>query len=190
MAVARQIFLTHGAFSNPSEELLLKTEFPARVLRGVIIDVSTFWAKLLRVTLGVFMLYRCIHTVSMCTQHIAHAHLHILAHLHMKFDKNWSMCINVHYPLYKFIEKMFLVSKWTELRRIFDIWKIYFVFPIIVSGISIKLKTGKPPILNFGPKNGKLNCFLEKRHQNSMHMAENHIKKHAHGPNLTKNDTH
>ena len=44
--------------------------------------------------------------------------------------------------------------------------------------------------MNFGPKNGKLNCFLEKRHQNSMHMAENHIKKHAHGPNLTKNDTH
>ena len=58
---------------------------------------------------------------------------------------------------------MFLVSKWTELRRNFDIWKICFVFPILVLCISIKLKTGKPPILNFGPKKWQIEVFSWKK---------------------------
>ena len=101
----------------------------------------------------------------MCTQHIAHAHLHILAHLHMKFDKNWSMCINVHYPLYKFIEKMFLVSKWIELRRNFDIWKKSFIFPIIVLVISIKLKTHRQIELFSWKKASEFHAHGRKSHQ-------------------------
>ena len=46
------------------------------------------------------------HTVRMYILHIALAHLHMDAHLHMRFDKNRSMCnalcIIVHYHLYEF----------------------------------------------------------------------------------------
>ena len=34
--------------------------------------------------------------------HIALAHLHMDAHLHMEFDEKWSMCMNLYYPLWKF----------------------------------------------------------------------------------------
>ena len=63
------------------------------------------------------------HTVRMYILHIALAHLHMDAHLHMRFDKNRSMCIIVHYHLYEFSKTAISGQNKPNSAMIFLVWR-------------------------------------------------------------------
>jgi len=83
------------------------------------------------------------------------------------FDRRKTQFFSAHRDGVQHVQSLYwkqvfgIKMNWT--RENFRYLKKIFCISDHSIGISIKLKTDKPPILNFGPKNGKFNCFLEKK---------------------------